>query len=137
MTRTVYIVQRVEWGYDDNWFYPEGDTPIKAFRSREGAEAHRREREAIQRREIKEPSDEYGWKRNLTWNFGPLGEISSLTEAELNDRVRGLGLPEMTMDDEEAWWETIWDTMTPEQEDAFWQLFDRLQFFTVVEVELD
>lgn len=136
-TQTAYIVQRIDWGYDDEWFYPDGDTPIKAFGSWERAEHHRREQETIQRRALQESSDNF-WGKNLTWTFGSLEEISSLSEAEFKDRLRTLDIPqpEHLMDDE-AWWNTVWEKMTQEQEEAFWQLFDRLHFFTVVEVELD
>lgn len=34
---TVFLVQKLNWEYNDNWFEREGDEPVKAFESRDDA----------------------------------------------------------------------------------------------------
>lgn len=40
--RTLYLVQRLHWMYNDETFLPEANDPIRAFANREAAEEYRR-----------------------------------------------------------------------------------------------
>jgi hypothetical protein len=49
--QVVYVVQGIGWEYDDEYFEPVTDSPVKAFTNREDAEAHRRVLEEEARRQ--------------------------------------------------------------------------------------
>jgi len=161
--QTVWIVQRIDWEYSDEYFYRNGDTPLKAFRKRAAAEAHRLELERAARAEIIEAppvvqngNDEYRspWYYNLDYTFGNLTDLTSLSLDEFVSRAKAIGLPDFPpimlstevssfahiWDDEEesdAWWYQAWETLKPDRTDLLWDILDRLHFFQVVEVEVE
>lgn len=59
--RTLYLVQRFQWCYDDEWHKPIQAEPIRAFANREAAEAYRRTLEIDARSDYTEEGDEYGF----------------------------------------------------------------------------
>lgn len=58
--RTVYVVQRLHWMFNDEYHEPRGDEPIRAFANREAADAYRRALEHIAREDEAEERDEEG-----------------------------------------------------------------------------
>jgi hypothetical protein len=152
MPRTVYVIQQTNWRYTDEFFVPDSDSPVKAFTSLAAAESYRQELEAEARREIEaiSPLEKSWWTSNLaaTFSIGNLERITSLNEAEIRERLKALGLPffpDATGYDkkrhvkywDEAWWERAWQRLGSEGADGLWNMFDKLRFFEVVEVELE
>lgn len=149
MGERVYIVQRFEWEYSDEWFYPHNDTPLKAFRLRETAELYRRKLEDEARRQISTSSPEVdsGWSSNLGFTFGGLQHMTTLPEAAFRERLREIGLPDLPQSAtrngidygqewSDDWWKAVWASLSPEHWDGFWQLLDLVRFYQVVEVEM-
>ena len=143
--RTLYLVQEVNWVYDDQWYYEDGAIPRKAFASRADAEAYRLSRESESRESIAAADEEKGyWSQNLEETFGSFDALTTLGEDELDLRLRALGLPEYTLGGNagpggnSGWWRNLWAaTGMPEKRDAVWQLFDKVRFHEVVEVEAE
>lgn len=140
MTQTVFVVQQVYWEYNDEWFAPEYDTPLKAFTRREQAESYRMAQEREARREICAiPGGNSRWSANLLWTFGDFNNLTSLSEEALQQQVTALGLPEMPDWDDDAhlWWNTTWATLDEKQVDQLWAIFDKIRFYEVEEVEVE
>ncbi len=154
--QTVYVVQQIRWEYSDEWFYRNGDEPIKAFTRRAIAEAHRREQEQTVREELMNisPVDEERdwpnyWSSNILYTFGSLESISSLTEETFRAKVQEIGLPDFPFEQfyvnagpifnlwNNDWWINAWEALKPDRTDLLWNLFDRLFFFEVVEMEVE
>lgn len=136
-TRKVYVVQQLNWQYNDEYFYRgygEGDDEaIKAFKDREKAEAHRQEQEDATRD---------AWRELNPFEFGGIGEgFSSLSNEELGRQVEAIGLTPPAEDHDFRdwcyWWEQVRTQLTEEQEARIWELTDRVRFYEVVEVEME
>ena len=90
--RTVYIVQEIGWEYNDEYLETRQETPVKAFASREGAEAYRKQCETEKRNRIraadfaKQEFEDYGF--NLTNTFGRLENITSLSESRFLKEIK-------------------------------------------------
>lgn len=163
MPKKIYVVQETQWGYTDEWHYADGNNPVKAFLSREMAEQHCRERENAARIGLM-TSGNYSWGHNLIVTFGAWDKITSLTLPEFKTQIQAFRLPELPLYPDlpmyedgsyedthssmeydsvytdfwgHGWWEKAWATLSEEQVDAFWSLFDRLHFYEVVEVEVN
>jgi hypothetical protein len=97
MSKTVYIVQRIGWEYDDNFFYPIYAEPVKAFASKKSAEELRKvfERQArgewFDAERIPPEFDdrhlESGGYRNE-----PYTRLTSLSFPDFCDRLKHLGV---------------------------------------------
>jgi len=138
----VYIVQEFQWEYNDEWFDLEGDTPIRAFVDRDMAEAYQQRREAEARASFAQSGPR---RANFPSFFGGFPRMSTLSEAAFQGRLQALGLPlppempdgdDIAMDLSDDWWEAVWAAVTPDLEEAFWGLFDRLRFYEIVAVEV-
>src|SRR5258705_13237034 len=81
--KKAYVVQRIDWVYNDDYYDPGHREPVKAFLDRERAEAYRLEKEEAARREHEYP---------LGFCGGP-GKATNLSEHELVLCVKMLGLP--------------------------------------------
>src|SRR5260370_12760137 len=81
--KKAYVVQRIDWVYNDEYYDPGHREPVKAFLDRERAESYRLQKEEIARREHEYPMGFCGGVENAT----------SLSETELVLRVKMLGLP--------------------------------------------
>lgn len=72
---TVYLVQKRHWQFDDDYYVLEDCSPIRAFESRDDAEAFRLEREAEEVRQWQawevETRERYG--KPLGWFQGEEG----------------------------------------------------------------
>jgi hypothetical protein len=140
---TAFVVQEIGWNYNDEYFYrgSDGETddrPVRAFRTREGAEAHRRALEA----------DREGMEQLNPFEFGQsLAAVTSLTSRELARRLTALGLepPDIEPDEDDGgeewlgwfeWWQDAGEQLTAEQNAQVWNLLDRIRFYEVLEVEL-
>lgn len=137
-SRKAYVVQRLTWQYNDNWHDLENDEPIKAFRDPELAELHRQE--------LEEPERE-NW-RNPLRAAGPMENATSLSEEQLTARLVELGIeppPLETVDGStyrdyfgnDEWWNRLWYTWRRQFVHQVWDLFDRVRFYEVVEIDLD
>lgn len=144
--RTLYLVQEINWNYDDQWFYEDGETPRKAFADRAAAEAFRAAQENVQREKlIAVPlTDKYEeWSGNLVVTFGGVREVSSLPADELDNRLAALGVPPLpkgygAKDWNNSWWRALWETRpTVTERDPVWRLFDKVRFYEIVEVEAE
>jgi hypothetical protein len=112
--------------------------PLRLFDDRARAEAYRRERERAARRDLS------------PFDLGEgVGELTSLDEAGLQDRILELGLmPPLaqpvpyeqaiyTWIDWSGWWRRTVGCMTEAQRDAIWDLLDHLRLYEVVALELE
>ena len=131
-TTKAYIVQRIGWNYNDEYFYrgegEEDDVPVKAFRDRARAEAH------LRQLHDEEAAD---WVGLNPFEFGRrLADVTSLSGAELAARVQALGFPPPQVNDEigegYVWFEWWNEAMG----DAVWQLLDRIRFFEIIEIDV-
>jgi len=146
-TRTVYLVQHLNWKYNDEQTVPEAVTVQKAFARREAAEAYRDE---LTRRRL---ADGVHYKNPFDFNEGRFRQTTGRTEAEMADHFRALRLPlpagqEPDPEDPDAtrydwkdfmWWEAVADRLEAGDIDPvrFWAAFDRVQYYEVVEAELE
>jgi hypothetical protein len=130
--RTLYVVQRLTWQYNDSWHDLGNDEPLRAFRDRARAEAYRWEREQPEREQRGSPL-RVG---------GPLERCTTLTEDELRESLRRFGVvsPVTWQDDLDYWDSDQWDDLRQRVLSLFhraWDLFDRVRFFEVLEVEAE
>lgn len=156
-TRKAYIVQRLHWEYNDNWYDVRGDDVVRAFEVWEGAELLRMELEDEARR------TEIGAHSPASF-AGGTARASSLTDDELRERLEAWRLPLPPEGDafhDGDWWRSVialvsdraapafWQrfdaaAMTDEERerairvgpDDVWDLFDKVRFYEVVEVEV-
>jgi hypothetical protein len=136
--RKAFVVQRLCWQYNDNWHDVGNDEPVKAFIDPDAAELYRLELEGSER--ARHTANPYRFAGNLA-------QSSSLTETELVARLTELGIrpPPITTQTtppsldfwDDAWWQNLERMASPFQIESVWQLFDRVRFFEVVEIELD
>ena len=146
-TQPLYIVQRIEWNYSDEWFYQDGDTPLKAFADRDAAERFRQEKENAARAELLEnPAAEDGvWNANIGATFGDWESMSSLTQDEFRQRAREIVLRDFPSQQvngqrwvetwDSDWWRDAWAALSPDRTALLWNLLDRLRFFEIVEID--
>lgn len=151
----VYLVQRRNWEFNDEYFEDTQREPLKAFQSAEDAALYRAQREREERRRIEQEGlypDECGLNPFMVFapqeapsatdpNADPI--LSSLPEEELVAWLQGQGLPCPVKHPEEYefyeddWWASFLQASTTEQRDAFWDRLDYVQLFEIVEVELE
>jgi len=147
MRKTVYIIHAIHWKYDDEWYYRDGEGPIRAFAHRESAERFCKEQEAEARADLlsQELSDEFGdWTGNLYTTFGSLEAITSLTRTELDKHLYRMGIPGFPVGNDSdggfqnPWWKDLWSigTSVAEQEEK-WALFDKVRFYEVIAMEVE
>ncbi len=136
----LYLIQKHDWHYIDDWYVQGGQEPVKAFRSREKAEAYFDEMIVEDFRYA--PYQKVGSDR----------EATSLDFEELVKRFQQLGVttPEETQrlfhheyDDEEAlefyydWWSDTFPQLPREKRRAIYELFDKGRSYDLLEVEID
>jgi hypothetical protein len=129
----VYVVQQINWEYNDEYHDPGLPEPVRAFRDRGRAEAYRQEQEVKARR-----ANHCTNPFHYTWTY-ELPEISSLTEEEVLARVRQADwpLPDGPPYAWGAWYDTM-QALLPESElYRLNDLFDRVRFYVVVEMDLE
>jgi hypothetical protein len=129
----VYVVQQIDWEYNDEYYDPGLPEPVRAFRDRGRAEAYRQEQEVKARRAAHCDNP-----FTYTWSY-ELPDISSLTEEEVLARVRQANWP--VPDGPPYAWSDWYDTMQallPESELCrLYDLFDRVRFYEIVEMDLE
>ncbi len=131
-TMTVYLVQRLNWEYGDDFYYRNEaqDAPMRTFRDRARAEALRRDLE---------------WQHVRDSQINPFGyvdasleERSSLPRDQLLARLREAGLqPEGEVDEARMDLWSQYDALPDEQRRLVWDAVDRFRFFQVVEMSVD
>src|SRR5436305_1305447 len=136
--KTVYVVQEMNWDYNDEYHCPAGEgQPVKAFRDRARAEAYRHELERM--------PNVQGCLSCLfsyagAWDFeDPLLRVTSLSEADLLERLRAADLPapEGPPFGWQAWYEATWSRLAPDERHRLYDLFDRARFYQIVEMDLE
>jgi hypothetical protein len=136
---TVYLVQKLHWEYNDNWFEREGDEPVKAFESRDDALLWAELLEDEARREL-EKGEGVGFSANPLRVFGGTERATSLTYDALWEKLDEAALLYPPPNDdlyEQAWWRALWPRITPVQRDWLWSLLDGVRFYEVIETELE
>jgi hypothetical protein len=135
---SVFLVHQIEWMYDDEWYYRadeeesdeekrEINPSVKAFLSREKAEAYAKQ---LDRNERKKWEPHYLMGDMDSWD-----RISSLSEEEVLQRIEELGLePPNDVYEIPEWWDP---KMPKELSHQVWDLFDRLRFYEVLESKVD
>jgi hypothetical protein len=133
--KKAYVVQRIDWVYNDEYYDPGHREPVKAFRDHRRAEAYRLEKEEAARRQHEYPIGFCGGVENA----------SSFSEPELVLRVKLLGLPlpnpwpgnDGGQYDWWSWWEMLRGTLSWPELVQVYDLFDHVRFFEVTEIEVD
>jgi hypothetical protein len=135
---TVYIVQQLDWEYNDTWWDMTDDTPVKAFASHSDAEAYCQQREAEQRNHWSSSHN------SPLYAFGGIERCTTgVTDALFLQRAHAAGLPTpgekidsydgTSYLDYASWWRTL----TGEQQSWVWEQLDRVRFYEVVSLELE
>lgn len=142
-TEKLYIVQQVNWHYNDMWFVldkEEGRRPLKAFRSREKAERY-----------CEDMLIEFWTEFDSLYHAIESPEHgSSLSEAEVHRRIQELVGWEPTepfetedpfyypwADEGEYWWGGVFKALPRDVQVAVCNVFDKVKPFVVLEVEPD
>jgi len=127
-----YVVQRLDWQQQRYGYGNElsNDEPVKAFRSRARAEAHRCELE-----------EGMEWTRTVNpcaW-AGGVQQASSLKAVEIVRRLQAMGAPTPPEHDfsSNEWWNSLRHWLSPSQQRIVRELFDKVHWFEVVEVEVE
>ncbi len=144
----VFALVRRGWeeNYGDEWNFRRVETgdddrilgrPIAVFTSRAAAEARKAELEREARGELN-PFVFLGDEDYL------LEDVTSRTQEEflagLKKLYPGVRLPRARKYGERdwiGWWEKLADSLTEEQRQAVWELFDRLEFYGIVTIEAE
>jgi hypothetical protein len=131
-TRTVFVVQRIGWTFNDQWFYRDGredDQPVVAYASRAQAEA-----ELLY-------FDREAWPGVNPFLYGErFSDLTHLSEDELVRHIEQLGLsppPEPENRDWSDWWEGIEGSLTLEQCEGIWRVMTKIQLHEIVPVEIE
>ena len=149
----VYVVRRhPEWElrpfWNGVWEYraPRNGGVVRAFRSKERAEAFKARLE--QRRRQRMPGPRVNtFYLSRAWEMD-YGRLTSFPESVLDDWLRDLGLtppappPHMagrprSSSDWAFWWGRTAPAMTEEQRAGMWKALDRVEFYEVVTLELE
>jgi hypothetical protein len=134
--KTVYVVQEMNWEYNDEYHFPAGE-PVKAFRDRDRAEAYRRELEQAPR-----VQDCLSFLLNYAGAYqfdDPLPRMTSLSQAELLERIDGADLPAPQGPPYSwaDWYEITWGGLEPKERHRLYDIFDRVRFYQIVEMDLE
>ena len=134
LTTKVFVVQRLNWRYNDNWHELVDDEPVKAFLSWDDADAYR---------SLLEQKHRIG--RNTCKFAGGLARASGLSEEEIIVRLHELGLPLPPLDPvsndldydwgDEQWWAGVEQQAGQWRSEQLWAVFDRCRQFEVIETE--
>lgn len=126
---TIFVVQRMHWQYNDNWYdpLPHGET-LKGFRRREAAEAWRQKMEEEWR------ADSDAWKNPFKYaSLEHWEQLTSLTMSEFALLVADMGVDPPLAE----WpWADWWDNLTNTEIRDVSTLLDRFRFFVIVEIPL-
>ncbi len=135
MSSRSFVVERLNWqpaseeyGSRKKWAWMPGAARVACFADAASAEADCSRRESERRGEV-----------NPFTCGGSMHERSSLDEPRLCDWLLDAGLEPPEPDEYgHANWSDWWEGARPtkEQERAVWEIFDKVAFYEVVEVEL-
>lgn len=131
--RTVYVVQRLHWEYNDNWYDYSHSEPLRAYADREYAELMRDEAEL----QAQIPTD------SLIGFVGGFENATSLAPETILAFLRARGAPEPPLAgdtqwnwNDEEWWLAVREQLDDQGWIEFRNHFDRARFFTVVPLTL-
>ena len=135
----LYVVQQIGWHSNDEQMIPGELNLLKAFRSRERAEAHRRELESQARAD---PAQHFASVIEFLFGDG-LASVTSLREEQMLAHLQRFGIEPPPKDgprfrwDHYPWWEEIQGRLEGETLRQFLEAFDRRQYYQVVETEME
>jgi hypothetical protein len=129
--RRAYVVQALTWQYNDNWYDVANDEPLKAFVDRQAVETYRTSLEHTARAQRGSP-------RRMV---ASLEQATSQSPDSLRFGLESLGVapPTDLLDlvyGDDDWWYNLRER-SMERWHAAWDLFDRLRFFELIEIDLD
>lgn len=120
----VYIVQKLDWKWNDDWYLLSSDEPVIAYEDRSRAEEFAATLEAQERAQLR--------GMNLAERFGGAWLCLAGEEA-LQKRLHEAGAPTTSDILSESGWEAIWAAVP---EEKIWEICDAIRFTDVVAVEL-
>jgi hypothetical protein len=132
-TITVYVVQKLDWEFSDEYFFTVGGLELRAFRDPDRAEAYRRELERAARRG--EVEDDLG--NPFSAHGLGLEAQSSLEADRFRDALRSHGIDPPDDHDFYSWWVDEGKRLAPDQRQVVWDLCDQVQLYEVVEQEVE
>jgi hypothetical protein len=143
MSKIVYIVQKIDWQYNDEVFHVTELQPIKAFANREVAEKYRIEKEYEARDEL----EGHGFPRSFDGHtltdeestfFGGISfdNLTTLPFARFVATIISLGIEPPMEEHDNTFWSRV-ENLPYEQRHAVYDLLDRLKFFDIVEMEVE
>ena len=137
----LYLVQRKTWfneysAFDDPDCIKGGGVPVAVFATRKAANAHARVLEKQARQEASSP---FLLLTGETYEY----ELE-LTDEQICAKIRELGLESPTPVKGKyskhitwpTWYDSVAESLTPEQFDGLWALFAKLKVYEVVQVPL-
>jgi hypothetical protein len=147
----VYVVRRHPgWELRPHWYgvwdyrAPKRGGVVRAFRSKERAEAFKARLEQRRRQRMPKPRvNPFYLSRYWEMDYG---RLTRFPESVLDDWLRDLGLsppvspPHMAGQPRSSWvWARWWEQtpMTQEQRAGVWKALDRVEFYEVVTLELE
>ncbi len=130
-TKKVFVIQEIGWAYNDEYYDCWGEMgPVKAFTSRERAEAFWFEHERAAWQEVGNPFVYTGSFENAT----------SLSEEQFAAGLEALGIFVEPVD---GWasldvgqWFGPSSPLSLEQQLGVWRLFDKVRFYEILEIDL-
>jgi hypothetical protein len=128
---TVYIVQELQWEYNDDWFLLSSEHAKVAYVSRTMAETAARQIEAEKRSELRgcNLASRFDW--SLLCLQGPDVLLEKLISAGVSKPPTDEFIAATYSD---HWWSIIWDRVP---EETLWEWCDAIRFTDVVEVEIE
>ena len=83
----VYLIQKLHWQYDDNFYELDNDSPVKVFVSRDDAEAERQRLDAAEREAWREYERLHPDRPALTPDLEPVAEqeFFQIVDLELSE----------------------------------------------------
>ena len=94
-TMTVWIVQKLDWQYNDNFYKLEEDVPIKAFADPAAAQKHCNELTLLEQERWQTYSAQYEGSGDVVNFFGGFPRITTLDEEEFERNLEKMGLSGM------------------------------------------
>jgi hypothetical protein len=134
--RKAYIIQKIDWEYNDEHFFFGGEKVVKAYTDRSKAEAVLKQREEAFRGECGNPCA----------FAGGLDDATRLTEEQLIASLEELGVkpPLLTTRSrgtayrgwDDRWWNAAVAAVGADRLDDLWVLFDKVRGYQLVEIDL-
>ncbi|SRR5579871_6153829 len=135
----LYVIQQIDWDYNDQQMIPDRLNLLQAFRGKERAEAYRQELEAQARADIDRHRENV---LDFLWADG-LASITHLNEEKLLAHIARFGIEPPPKNGAQYrwnhyhWWADILYQLETDALRRFLEAFDRRQYYQVVETEME